>query len=491
MLRDFKNIDPDDLTDSYDLCVAGTGPAGMTVARKVASKGGRVLLLEAGGLAPSPESRDVYKGRDIGPVPYNHIEKCRLRHFGGTSGHWAGRCAIFDREDFEKAAGSDLPGWPIGYDEVYRHLEEAKSILDVPQADLEPTPLPFEDSFYRKGAAARSTPTRFGPKYKDEIEQSDRIDCLYNANVTDLVVSDDGQQVEKVIVTGYDGKRAEIAAKAFVIAFGAMENARFLLNANTQQEEGVGNQNDMVGRAFMEHFEINFGTITSTEDGFWKRFLDERGHMPHLMPKDEILRETGVGNSVVVVKSGATRRFYGRLAPLREARSKMACSVPLFRANKGDASCPDEYFIGTLMEQVPNRESRIMVDPDDPDQFGKARLLLHYAVAERDWETIEQHAFALGKMVARLNVGRLKVSEELFDRTIPIGAHCHHMGTTRMSVRPEDGVVDKDSRVHGLSNLYMAGASVFSTGGGANPTLTIVSLSLRLGEHLSRELSLS
>jgi choline dehydrogenase-like flavoprotein len=67
----------------------------------------------------------------------------------------------------------------------------------------------------------------------------------------------------------------------------------------------------------------------------------------------------------------------------------------------------------------------------------------------------------------------------------PIGGF-HHMGTTRMAASPRAGVVDADCRVHGVANLYVAGSSVFPTGGWANPTLTIVALALRLADHLGR-----
>ena len=62
------------------------------------------------------------------------------------------------------------------------------------------------------------------------------------------------------------------------------------------------------------------------------------------------------------------------------------------------------------------------------------------------------------------------------------------MGGTRMSERPDDGIVNSDCRVHDLENLYIAGSSVFPTGGDANPTYTIVQLALRLADHLERRL---
>ena len=62
----------------------------------------------------------------------------------------------------------------------------------------------------------------------------------------------------------------------------------------------------------------------------------------------------------------------------------------------------------------------------------------------------------------------------------------HHLGTTRMSADPRQGVVDADSKVHGVANLYVAGSSVFPTYGSSNPTLNLVALTLRLADHLKK-----
>jgi choline dehydrogenase-like flavoprotein len=62
----------------------------------------------------------------------------------------------------------------------------------------------------------------------------------------------------------------------------------------------------------------------------------------------------------------------------------------------------------------------------------------------------------------------------------------HHLGTTRMSDDPKQGVVNADSMVHGVNNLYVAGSSVFPTYGSSNPTLNLIALTLRLGDHLKK-----
>ena len=67
----------------------------------------------------------------------------------------------------------------------------------------------------------------------------------------------------------------------------------------------------------------------------------------------------------------------------------------------------------------------------------------------------------------------------------PLGIGFHHMCTTRMADDPTRGVVDRDCRVHGMGNLYLAGSSVFSTGGVATPTFNLTALALRLADHIS------
>jgi choline dehydrogenase-like flavoprotein len=71
----------------------------------------------------------------------------------------------------------------------------------------------------------------------------------------------------------------------------------------------------------------------------------------------------------------------------------------------------------------------------------------------------------------------------------PDGWGSHHMGTTRMHDDPKQGVVDANSKLHGVANLYVAGSSVFPTYGSSNPTLNLVALTLRLSNHLKTVLA--
>ena len=130
MLFDFNEAWPRVAQSQYDVCVCGTGPAGITIARKLAAHGKKVLLLEAGGLSYSDESQDHYRGKNVGRTYWPELS--RLRYLGGSSNHWGGLCALQDPITFEPHEINGLPGWPISREQMLSGgLDEAKEILDI------------------------------------------------------------------------------------------------------------------------------------------------------------------------------------------------------------------------------------------------------------------------------------------------------------------------------------------------------------------------
>jgi choline dehydrogenase-like flavoprotein len=152
-----------------------------------------------------------------------------------------------------------------------------------------------------------------------------------------------------------------------------------------------------------------------------------------------------------------------------------------------------ELYLMARAEQAPNPDSRVQLSTET-DTLGCRRGDLNWQMSELDKRSVLELAHAVGREFNRLDLGQLKTMEWLedgctewpVDPTVgnhPIGGY-HHMGTTRMSDSARTGVVDANCTVHGYGNLHIAGSSVFTTGGWANPTLTILALSLRLADHL-------
>lgn len=468
----------------HQVCVCGSGPAGMTVARELARRGVKVLLLEAGGYSLSPQSQEVYEGKSIGPLEYFGVSACRLRMFGGTSNHWTGRCGVFERLDFEPRDIWGVPGWPIAYDEAYRRLDDAREILDIADQSLDRRPEPqWTDARFVPAGFARSAPTRFGEKYRGELEASKRIDVAINANATGATFAENGGAITSLIVADYHGRRYSVEADHFVLAFGAIENARFLLNLAENTGLPAGNASGYVGRCFMEHFDIKLGRFAPFDAPLW-----DRGDALALNAGEDLTRRRGIGTSVVSVEAGARPKFYGRMAPFRRLANDIGCAADAMQPGghaDRTALCHGDGVVMNLVEQTPNPASRVALDKSARDRFGHFRIAVDWRMSEQDVATIAALAVEIGKSLAAQNVARLQISGDIRVGRPRPGFHCHHMGTTRMSADPKDGVVDADLKVHGMRNLHIAGASVFPTGGGVNPTLTLTCLALRLGEHLA------
>ncbi|NQV20884.1 MAG: hypothetical protein HQ511_05645 [Rhodospirillales bacterium] len=247
-------------------------------------------------------------------------------------------------------------------------------------------------------------------------------------------------------------------------------------------------------------------------DIFGKRRLSQIPFRPGLCPGERLQRESKILNSSATVEYvpdadtgvGAAKMIYNDLingslpdnlagklynviADLDEVGAtlyrRLVEGKPIVRGVKS-------MSLRTRSEQAPNPDSRVTL-AEEKDALGINRIQLDWRLTEIDKRTVRTLVRSIGAEFGRLNYGRVRVPDWLAiddDAWSPelIGGN-HHMGTTRMSENPKQGVVDKNCRVHSVGNLYVAGSSVFTTSGYANPTLTIVALAVRLADHLKQQ----
>jgi choline dehydrogenase-like flavoprotein len=145
------------------------------------------------------------------------------------------------------------------------------------------------------------------------------------------------------------------------------------------------------------------------------------------------------------------------------------------------------YVLESKPEQAPNPESRVVLD-HARDAFGLNRVRLIWRMLPIDRRTAVRGEEMIDQELRRLGIGVLAPlspgEEEAWPSNLEGG--WHQIGTTRAHEDPKRGVVDANGKVHGMSNLFIAGSSIFPTSGVAPPTLTIVALALRLADHLRR-----
>jgi hypothetical protein len=143
-----------------------------------------------------------------------------------------------------------------------------------------------------------------------------------------------------------------------------------------------------------------------------------------------------------------------------------------------------DLVVVNYCEQIPDPASRVYLG-SERDRLGMPRLVLEWKVGKPETDTLMRLHHLLDSHLRRSGLGQLDhPASHLADLHYTDASH--HLGTTRMSTDPREGVVDRDCRVHGVANLFIAGSGVFPTAGHANPTLTIVALSIRLAAQLKR-----
>jgi GMC oxidoreductase len=285
--------------------------------------------------------------------------------------------------------------------------------------------------------------------------------------LVDLWLSDDLARVKHLLVRNYNDKVAEVSASQYVMALGAIENARTLLNANHQVPAGVGNHNGMVGRCFMESMNVEIGRFLVTDPEFWQRGIDRGGRkLISLEPTEDLIRQKDINNGVITYGANSQPTSSGRLRVLKQFLRETGCLSPTvteLARRFADFYCPGDGIISSLIAQEANPISRVTL-ADDVDAFGLRRVQLNWQFNDRDYKTIRFLSIETAKEMARLNRARVQLAPSILDPNLEIediGVNGHHMGVTRMSADPRYGVVDENCRIHGIQNLYIAGSSVF------------------------------
>jgi len=382
-------------------------------------------------------------------------------------------------------------------------------------------------------------PTNFAQRYGPLLDRNDNITILLNATAVGLQLDPATRRVEYVDVAATSAHRFTIRARNVVLACGGIENARMLLSANNVVLAGLGNEFDQVGRYYMSHvsgmhawaqfkdrgqnfifdFERHNGTyvrrrlwitpeaqrrerignasasfLTPFADGssqsnalssavFIAKFaigLTRQRSAAHFMRNRKLLLD----HTLHVMRSAP--RLLPQVAEAVRQRYFAKRRLPILLPRKDDLN--NSFGLCYQTEHMPNPDSRIVLHPER-DALGLPRAEMRVAFTDRDVQTVLATHAIIKEQFRSSGTGDLiydqaSLENEVRDRLRSFDSAAHHIGTTRMSSDPTSGVVDKNCRVHGTQNLFVAGSSVFPTSGHANPTLMIVALALRLAAHL-------
>jgi choline dehydrogenase-like flavoprotein len=449
--------------ESYDCFVIGSGPAGVSLATTLASAGRKVLIFESGGedTVRSELSNSIGYGHYSGDYWNNHW----IRALGGTSNVWTGWCATLRDVDFDNPAVGAR--WPIGRDALLPYWKRAAPMLDHNPAfvDFE-TPL-VPGFLYRP--VPTEPPTRFGRKFHRVLKGSAGIDVALGRTVVGFEATPARSAVTRIQYVDHllDLRRAMPVApgQPVVVAAGGIGNAQLLLQPGSDGGVAVGNESGEVGKYLMEHPQFNLAgecVLEAELDLYWPRA--NKGSGMHAVVADRSLSlEHGLYGCGLQCSQKTADHEMARLLSARLGK-------PFFH-----------YDVTARTEMRPSSGNRVFLTAER-DRYGLHRPAARCVLDARDFLNVEQTLRVFGDTLIRLGKGRVRVNNDRIYKEV--WGEGHTLGTTRMGGHPASSVVDADCRVHGYRNFYVAGSSVFPSGGYANPTLTIVALALRLADHL-------
>ena len=456
---------------NHQIIIFGSGPAGISLALKLEEKKIKSLIIEAGEKSYSINSQENYKSKIFGNG-LSDLQHNRLRQFGGTSGIWGGWCRPIEDWNLKK--------WNLDANEIDRYSDQACKILDIDQIFKK-----AKLNEYFNQIQFQYSPVKFAEKYKDHISKSELINLCLNSQVTNFIGENGNFKRARIIS---NQKEFLVDSKFFILACGGIENSRILL-WTIEQNKGLIDQDLPIGKYWMSHpwflGGIGFLKKEKLKNLLGTNFITYDGPI-HLASSKKLVEERDILSGAIYLNADEDTKIY------KEIVKDFLCVSPKYGKKIAKMLLNKDLKCGNIfmnLEEEPNPKNRISLDTSEKDMNGMPITNLYYKKSTKTLITAKRILEEMGNLFVNENLGRVAIRDEIenLDNYENLGTY-HHMGGTRIGKNKKDSVVNSDLKLHESKNLFITGSSVFTTGGYANPTYTIVKLSIRLADELEKQL---
>jgi len=464
----FKNL-KDIKDNNFHVIIVGSGPAGISLALKLEEQKIDCLILEAGQEEYSDASQKFYKSKVIGDNVTN-LDTSRLRQFGGTSAIWGGWSKPMENYN--------LSDWEIDPKKLKEYFDQTVKILNIKNQFRKTR---INNDFNQ--IEFQYSNVRFKEKYKKHISKSKYINLILNTQVLNF---NGDQNLTKYVECIFAGDKYRLKSNYFVLAAGGIENSRILLW--TKQINNLLDKNLPIGNYWMTHpwFLGGYGVLKKEKLSKFldNNFIDTDG--PLHVATSKYFKTKHLLSGSLYMSSLEDEKFY------KEILKDVLCIAPKFGKKiarnifKKDLKCGNIFL---HCEELPKYENRISLDKKVSDANGIPITNLFYKKSKSTLITAKQILEEFANICRELDIGRVAIKEDIHEikQYESLGIY-HHLGGTRMGVGTKDSVVDVNLKVHKNKNLFITGSSIFPSSGYTNPTFTIVQLSLKLGDHISKSI---
>ncbi|WEK06457.1 MAG: FAD-dependent oxidoreductase [Candidatus Devosia phytovorans] len=501
-----------------DVAIVGAGAVGLLLAADLARAGKRVLLLEAGQTDPNAADY-VFDEISSAGRRFTGLQEGRFRTLGGTTTQWGGQLVPLEPMVFGERDWLAESGWPIESTELAEAYQATFDLLGMrgrlserevwQQLRAKPPATGDDlDLFLTRWAPEPN----FARQFARDLRDNPRLVALTGATVSSLFLQGGGQRVGLNVTSGTGNVR--ITAGAVVLANGTIEIARLLM----LPLEGAGvapwASNPWLGRGFVDHVDVDAGLVRVLDvqrfhDVFDAAVLGGLKYLPKLKLSEQAQRRdrllgvaahfvsTSARTAQLTALKTMARNLINRTALEHEGLDfrhlpllldTIARTAERFLLHRRIYNPDDGGILLRLTgEQMMVRESGLALT-DQRDTLGRPRATLDWRVDGVELGTLASFAVRVADYLERAGLAEVEIDPQLLARDPAflerIEDGFHHMGMARMGASPSDGVVDRELKVFGTNNLFVAGAATFRSAGFANPTLTALALALRLSRAL-------
>lgn len=476
MVKDFYDIEDNSF---YDILIIGAGAAGISLSLELENSKFKIALLEAENLKNNIQNQKLMEMNADGPLKHPPLETVRSRQFGGTTNLWGAGLVKFDKIDFIDRPKIKVDGWPINIENLEHYYQRAKEYLKIKEAKFSNNSNlnSINKKFFKseiveqKNILRHKSGSNFRKMYLGRFRKSNNITLYLNSTLSDVSIKN--QKVKSIEVSNKNQFKKKIKCQTLVLCCGGVENTRLLLNFNKKNKYNIGNYKGALGRYYSTHINLINGTLLTKDEidntySDLNKYVSERKYLTF---KDEFLYK----NNLLNVKIHFEKIKSVNLLPefFKEVSSMIGLKAE--KLNK--------YYLNSQFEQTPCKTSCIKL-LEEQDIFGLYKSKIHFDVNSSDVDIFNITYNNLAMLFGTLNMGRFHYEDvkNVIYRDIIGGSH--HIGTTRMITEKYGGSVNENLNVVGTNNLFCVSSSCFPTPGHANPTFTIIALSLKLADFI-------